>query len=82
MDTLPPRQREIVDLVCRRDLTAKGVGDRLGIAPETVKNHKTAILRRLGCQSMHAVCRLYGRWEERQEAGDTRDITALRASEV
>jgi DNA-binding CsgD family transcriptional regulator len=86
MDALPPRQREIVDLACRRDLTAKGIGAVLGIAPDTVKNHKTAIMRRLGCQTMHAVCRLYGQWEERQAASEVgralRDGRAMRASEV
>jgi DNA-binding CsgD family transcriptional regulator len=86
MDALPPRQRQIVGLVCREDLTAKGVGVRLGIAADTVKNHKGAILRRLGCQTMHPVCRLYGQWEERQQASEVgralRDGAAMRSSEV
>ena len=61
MDRLTPRQVEIVALCCDGDLTGKEIAYRLGVSPDTVKNHKTAIIQRLQARSFHAVCCLYGR---------------------
>lgn len=45
-DLLTPRQRQIVTLIAD-DLTAKEIGDRLGISPKTVEFHRILIRQRL-----------------------------------
>ena len=48
-EPLTPRQMEVLELVTR-GLTNKQIALRLGISHQTVKNHMTAILRKLRCQ--------------------------------
>ncbi len=48
-EPLTPRQMEVLELVTR-GLTNKEIALRLGISHQTVKNHMTAILRKLRCQ--------------------------------
>ena len=45
--TLTKRQREIIALIAE-DLTAKEIGDRMGISPKTVEFHRNLIRQRLG----------------------------------
>ena len=47
---LSPRQHIILQLISRGH-TNKGVAQRLGIAPETVKSHAKQIFVKLGAQS-------------------------------
>lgn len=48
-EPLTPRQMEVLELVTG-GLTNKEIALRLGISHQTVKNHMTAILRKLRCQ--------------------------------
>lgn len=48
-EPLTPRQMEVLELVTR-GMTNKEIALRLGISHQTVKNHMTAILRKLRCQ--------------------------------
>ena len=61
MDRLTPRQRELVALCCDGDLTSEEIAYKLGISPQTVKNHKSVIIQRLQVRSFHAVCCAFGR---------------------
>lgn len=54
--TLSPRQYDIAELVAE-DLSNKEIADRLGIAPMTVKNIMTEILRRTGARTRVGVAR-------------------------
>lgn len=78
MDRLTPRQREIVALRCgTRELTTAAVARELGLNANTVKNHGTAIIRRLGTASFHGVCRLYG-----EEQVRLWPVSSMRAEQV
>jgi len=44
---LSPREMEILELICQ-GASNKGIAQRLGISYQTVKNHVTAILHKLG----------------------------------
>jgi DNA-binding CsgD family transcriptional regulator len=44
---LSPRQREVVKLIAE-DLTAKEIGERLGISPKTVEFHRSLVNKKLG----------------------------------
>ncbi|MDX1689016.1 MAG: response regulator transcription factor [Candidatus Promineifilaceae bacterium] len=48
-EPLTPRQMEVLELVTR-GMTNKEIALKLGISHQTVKNHMTAILRKLRCQ--------------------------------
>ncbi|MFS0714064.1 response regulator transcription factor [Microbacterium sp. 2P01SA-2] len=49
-ETLPRRQREVLDLIAR-GLSNRAIAAELGVAEKTVKNHVTAIMRTLGVSS-------------------------------
>ena len=49
---LTPRQWEVLYGASRGE-QARDTGQRLGIKPETVKYHRTAILQRLDARAMH-----------------------------
>lgn len=48
-EPLTPRQMEVLELVTR-GMSNKEIAFKLGISHQTVKNHMTAILRKLRCQ--------------------------------
>jgi DNA-binding NarL/FixJ family response regulator len=56
LSALTPRHVEVIGLMCTEDLTYAEVGERLGIAESTVKNHAHEILRRLGKRTMRGAC--------------------------
>lgn len=56
MDRLTRRQAEIVVLRCRQGMTNAQVAAALGLSPQTVKNHVTAVLRKLGAVGVDQVC--------------------------
>ncbi len=57
---LSPRQRQVLELAAR-GRTNKLIAHELRIAPQTVKNHTTQVLRKLRVLSMReAVLRVYG----------------------
>jgi len=43
---LSSREREVISLLCE-GFTNQGIGDKLYISPETVKNHKVNIMEKL-----------------------------------
>lgn len=47
VDELTPRERQIIDLICRgsRD---KEIGQELGLSPHTVRNHVASLFRKIG----------------------------------
>lgn len=47
---LTGRQRDMVELVAQ-ELSNEEIARRLGISPQTVKNHMTMLMARLGCQT-------------------------------
>ncbi len=54
---LSPRQREILALL-DEGILVRGIASRLGLSEATVRNHVSALLRRLGCHSqLEAVAR-------------------------
>lgn len=75
MDRLTPRQGTVLDACCRLGETIKATARRLGIDEQTVKNHRTAIMRTMEAVSMCQVCWLYG-------LSDGSPITAMRARDV
>jgi DNA-binding NarL/FixJ family response regulator len=50
MEELTLREQEVLDLLAE-GITNRGIAQRLGISPLTVKSHVDAILRKLGAQS-------------------------------
>lgn len=58
---LSPRQREIVELRCRRGLSNEEAAYALHIRESTVKNHVTAIRDRIGRRTMNEICFELGR---------------------
>lgn len=56
MDTLTPRQRDLVLARCRDDLTIGETAARLGIGSTTVKKHNAAVLKAFGRASMQGAC--------------------------
>lgn len=48
--TLTGRQRELVTLVAR-EMSNEEIARALGISPQTVKNHMTLLMARVGCQT-------------------------------
>ena len=53
---LSPRQKQIVTLIAE-DLTAKEIGDRMGISPKTVEFHKDLIRQRLSVTGTAGIVR-------------------------
>ena len=53
---LSPRQKQIVALIAD-DLTAKEIGDRLGLSPKTVEFHKDLIRQRLSVTGTAGIVR-------------------------
>jgi DNA-binding NarL/FixJ family response regulator len=54
---LSPRQREILTLL-DQGIVVRAIAVRLGLTESTVRNHVSALLRRLGCHSqLEAVAR-------------------------
>ena len=51
---LSPRQREIAELVMQGK-TSREIAEQLGIAVQTVKNHRQTILDRLGAPNSAAL---------------------------
>lgn len=74
---LTPREQEVVACRCGEcELTMMETADAMFINRNTVKNHGTAIIRKLGVRSFHGVCRMYG------EENAWRGMTAMRAELV
>jgi len=58
---LTPREQDVVRHRCGpMELTRDETARVMGITEQTVKNHGTAIIRKLGVISFYGVCRLYG----------------------
>ncbi len=57
---LTKRERQIVVLRCRDGLTQDEAGRIIGISVQTVKNHSTIILLKLGASSMSQACWMIG----------------------
>lgn len=57
IDSLTPRQREIMDLVLAGH-PSKNIAADLGISQRTVENHRAMIMKRTGSASMPALARL------------------------
>lgn len=51
-----PRQLEVLQMTCRRDLSRDEAGFALSISPRTVKNHLTEVYQELGVQSIAGAC--------------------------
>lgn len=63
IDTLSPRQIEVVKCRCGEDeLSVDETGSALNVSPQTIKNHSTLVISRLGVRSFHGVCTLYGQY--------------------
>ncbi len=76
IDALTERQRAVVRSICQGKRNTD-IGLELGISPQTVKNHMTAILARTGATDRTRLAYLYAKWEEMQRAtyvGDQVDI--------
>lgn len=83
MESLTPRERQIVFLKCAGDLSHKEIAARLGIAVNTVKNTVTSILSRTNRTSMHGVCWYAGRCQGHEDAARSGiRIDGLRSHEV
>lgn len=61
MNRLTARQQEIVHGRCQLGESIDECAYRLGVTRNTVRNHSTDILRRLGMRSFYEVCTQYGR---------------------
>ncbi|MGB1580743.1 MAG: response regulator transcription factor [Nevskiales bacterium] len=57
LDSLTPREREVVFAVCR-GLSHKAIGKELGLAPTTVSSHLYRAYSKLGVESRSALARL------------------------
>lgn len=78
---LTDRQRQVIACRCERDMSNAEIGYELGRSEQTIKNHITVILARVGAVTMHSVCVAWGRLQERQLA--TRLASdAVRAEDV
>lgn len=74
---LTPRERAVVIHRCGpMELSQQETARVMGITEHTVKNHGTAIIRKLGVISFHGVCRVYGEQTAWQR------MTAMRAEMV
>ncbi len=56
LDTLAPRQREILQLVAEGHNT-KDIGLRLGLSVKTVETHRAQIMERLGIHDLAGLVR-------------------------
>ena len=62
LDTLTPREREVLDLVATGMLN-KQIGDRLGVAEKTIKVHRGRAMQKMGVDSVAELIRLLHRLE-------------------
>jgi len=62
---LTKRQMAVLELTCMRGMTALQAGEALGLSPQTIKNHRSAINRKLDCHTSHYACFAFGRLRER-----------------
>jgi DNA-binding NarL/FixJ family response regulator len=60
---LTRRQRQVLHWRCAEGLTNDETAARMGISPQTVKNHVTAILERSDARSMNQACFAFERNE-------------------
>jgi len=67
LDRLTPMERRVVELV-GRGMSNREIGDELGIAEKTVKNHVTSVLAKMGLQRRTQVVA----WATQREASSFR----------
>lgn len=83
---LSDRHRQVVELTCDGDLSAKEVAAVLGLKEATVAWYRSAVVGALNCRTMCGVCMQWGRWRERIESGAVadalRDVRGMRSNEV
>jgi RNA polymerase sigma factor (sigma-70 family) len=60
LDTLTPREREVLDLVAT-GLLNKQIGDRLGVAEKTIKVHRGRAMQKMATDSVADLVRLLNR---------------------
>jgi DNA-binding CsgD family transcriptional regulator len=77
MTALRPRGMEILMLKCQRGMAYKEIGQELGIAKETVRNHLTNVYRALDVNGGEAACYWLG-----QQISQWSEIDALRPWDV
>lgn len=76
LSPLTPREMEILELVVQ-GMSNRKIAYHLGISHQTVKNHMTAILRKLGAtgRTEAAVCALRRGWVPLRRRQDAADVT-------
>ena len=76
LSPLTPREMEILELVVQ-GMSNRKIAYHLGISHQTVKNHMTAILRKLGAtgRTEAAVCALRRGWVPLRRQRDGADVT-------
>lgn len=52
MDKLSPRQRQVTELLCE-GYTHRGVANKLGISPNTVRDYVNTARLRAGCETTY-----------------------------
>ncbi len=74
---LSVRELQVMNCKCVKGMTNGETGNALGISEQTVKNHTTKILRKMGKESMTGACYTFG-----AETGNAHTSGSLRADQV
>jgi DNA-binding CsgD family transcriptional regulator len=65
IESLSPRQREVLELRCRQEMTMPEAAEAMGITHHTIKGHMTVLLRKLGRRSCQGACFDLGEYGQR-----------------